>query len=138
MYRVVRIGIGWVSSSLLVVACGSSSDHGGTGGSGASIARDSTSGVFEFAGSSSVVAGAAQADAPAAMAADATSIWLAEPNAGALVRVDRVTRQEIDTAPVPGTRSENMSAVSVRLSPFASVRIERRASTCVAGLTSSA
>jgi hypothetical protein len=43
-----------------------------------------------------------------------------------------------DTAPVPGTRSENMSAVSVRLSPFARVRIERRARICVAGLMSSA
>jgi len=31
-----------------------------------------------------------------------------------------------------------MSEVSVRLSPFASVRIERRASTCVAALTSNA
>ena len=38
----------------------------------------------------------------------------------------------------PSTRSENMSEVSVRLSPLASVRIERRARTCVAGLTSSA
>jgi peptide/nickel transport system substrate-binding protein len=77
----------------------------GTGGLGASTARDSTSGVFELTGSSSVVAGAAQADAPTAMAADATSIWLAEPNAGALVRVDRVTRQVIDTAPVGGRPS---------------------------------
>ena len=43
-----------------------------------------------------------------------------------------------ETLPVPGTSSENMSDVSVRLSPFAKVRIERRARICVAGLTSSA
>jgi hypothetical protein len=50
--------------------------------------------------------------------------------------VDRLT--DIDTAPVPCTRSENMSDVSVRLSPFARVRIERRARICVAAFTSSA
>ena len=50
--------------------------------------------------------------------------------------VDRLTDSE--TPPVPGTRSENMSDVRVRLSPLASVRIERRARICVAGLTSSA
>ena len=50
--------------------------------------------------------------------------------------VDMLTDSE--TPPVPDTRSENMSEVSVRLSPFASVRIERRARICVAGLTSSA
>ena len=43
-----------------------------------------------------------------------------------------------ETPPVPATRSENMSDVSVRLSPFASVRTERRANICVAGFTSSA
>ena len=50
--------------------------------------------------------------------------------------VDRLADSE--TLPVPETRSENMSDVSVRLSPFASVRIERRARICVAALTSSA
>ncbi len=50
--------------------------------------------------------------------------------------VDWLTDSE--TPPVPDTRSENMSDVSVRLSPFAKVRIERRARICVAGLTSSA
>ena len=45
---------------------------------------------------------------------------------------------ESDTAPVPDTRSENMSEPSVRLSPFASVRTVRRARICVAALTSSA
>jgi len=49
--------------------------------------------------------------------------------------VDMLTDSE--TPPVPDTRSENMSEVSVRLSPFAKVRIERRARICVAGLTSS-
>jgi DNA-binding SARP family transcriptional activator/ABC-type transport system substrate-binding protein len=77
----------------------------GTGGSSASTARGSTTGVFELTGNSSVVAGAAQADAPTAMAADPTSIWLAEPNAGALVRVDRVTRRVINTVPVGGRPS---------------------------------
>ena len=43
-----------------------------------------------------------------------------------------------ETLPVPGTRSENMSEVSVRLSPLARVRIVRRARICVAALTSSA
>ena len=50
--------------------------------------------------------------------------------------VDMLTDSE--TPPVPDTRSENMSEVSVRLSPLASVRIERRAKICVAALTSSA
>src|SRR4029079_5237292 len=47
--------------------------------------------------------------------------------------VDRLT--DSDTLPVPDTRSENMSDVSVRLSPLANVRIDRRARICVAGLT---
>jgi hypothetical protein len=50
--------------------------------------------------------------------------------------VDRLADSE--TLPVPETRSENMSCVSVRLSPLASVRIERRARIWVAALTSSA
>ena len=45
---------------------------------------------------------------------------------------------ETETLPVPSTRSENMSEVRVRLSPFASVRTERRVRICVAGFTSSA
>jgi len=43
-----------------------------------------------------------------------------------------------DTLPVPGTRSEYMSEVNVRLSPFARARMERRARVWVEGLTSSA
>jgi hypothetical protein len=50
--------------------------------------------------------------------------------------VERLT--EIEALPVPDTRSLNMSEVSVRLSPFASVRTERRARIWFAGLTSSA
>ena len=50
--------------------------------------------------------------------------------------VDRLT--ESDALPVPDTRSLNISAVKVRLSPLASVRIERRARIWFAGLTSTA
>jgi YVTN family beta-propeller protein len=41
-------------------------------------------------------------DATAAMAADGTSIWLAEPNAGAVVRVDQATRSVVQRIPVEG------------------------------------
>jgi len=50
--------------------------------------------------------------------------------------LDMLTDSE--TPPVPDTRSENISDVSVRLSPFAKVRTVRRARICVAALTSSA
>jgi YVTN family beta-propeller protein len=76
----------------------------GTGGSSASTAGGSTRGVFELAGHSSV-AGASLADAPTAMVADASSIWLAEPSAGAVVRVDRASRRVEDTVPLDGSPS---------------------------------
>ena len=44
---------------------------------------------------------------------------------------------EVQSHTFSGTKSENISGDSVRLSPFASVRTVRRARICVAGLTSS-
>jgi peptide/nickel transport system substrate-binding protein len=76
----------------------------GTGGSSAVTARDSTTGVFELTGHSSV-AGASLADAPTAMVADASSIWLAEPSAGAVVRVALGSRQVEETVPLDGSPS---------------------------------
>jgi YVTN family beta-propeller protein len=76
----------------------------GTGGSSASTAGGSTTGVFELTGHSSV-AGASLADAPTAMVADASSIWLAEPSAGAVVRVDLASRQVEETIHVEGSPS---------------------------------
>jgi peptide/nickel transport system substrate-binding protein len=74
----------------------------GTGGSSASR-NESRTGIVEVAGHSAV-AGPALADAPAAMQADATSVWLVEPNANAVLRVDRGTRQ-IETIAVNGSPS---------------------------------
>jgi YVTN family beta-propeller protein len=76
----------------------------GTGGSSASTAGRSRTGVVELTGHSSV-AGAALDAAPAAMAADASSIWLAEPDAGAVVRVDLASRRVEDTVPIDGSPS---------------------------------
>jgi peptide/nickel transport system substrate-binding protein len=76
----------------------------GIGGSSASTPRGSATGVFELTGHSSR-AGASLADAPTAMVADATSIWVAEPSAGAVVRVDLASRQVEDTVPLDGSPS---------------------------------
>ncbi len=76
----------------------------GTGGSGASTARGSVTGLFELTGHSPV-AGASLSDSPTAMVADASSIWLAEPSAGAVVRVDLASRQPEDTVPLDGSPS---------------------------------
>jgi DNA-binding SARP family transcriptional activator/ABC-type transport system substrate-binding protein/streptogramin lyase len=76
----------------------------GIGGSRASSTGESRTGVFELAGHSSL-AGAALDDAPAAMALDAKSIWLAEPNSGQVVEVDRATREVVDRVPVGGNPS---------------------------------
>jgi DNA-binding SARP family transcriptional activator/ABC-type transport system substrate-binding protein len=76
----------------------------GTGGSSASTVRGSATGVFELTGHSSL-AGASLADAPTAMVADASSIWLAEPSAGAVVRVDLASRRVEDTVPLDGSPS---------------------------------
>src|SRR5262245_41704059 len=75
-----------------------------TGGSSASTVRGSTTGVFELTGESTL-AGAAQADAPTAMASDASSLWLAEPNAGEVVRIDRSTRRIEEKVALDGSPS---------------------------------
>jgi len=50
----------------------------------------------------------------------------------------RLSRNVSATAPVPGTRSENKSLDSVKLSPLAMGRTVRRVRTWVAGFTDSA
>ena len=42
-------------------------------------------------------------DAPAAMAADRRSLWVAEPNAGAVVQVDRASRRVVQRVPLGGS-----------------------------------
>jgi DNA-binding SARP family transcriptional activator/ABC-type transport system substrate-binding protein len=76
----------------------------GTGGSSASTARGSATGVFELTGKAPL-AGASLTDAPTAMAADASSIWLAEPSAGAVVRVALSSRQVEQTVGLDGSPS---------------------------------
>jgi peptide/nickel transport system substrate-binding protein len=76
----------------------------GTGGSSASTARGSTTGVFELRGNSPV-AGASLADAPAATVSDRHSIWLAEPSAGEVVRIDLASRQIEQRVSVDGSPS---------------------------------
>jgi YVTN family beta-propeller protein len=76
----------------------------GTGGSGASNARGSVTGAFELTGDTPV-AGVTLTDSPTAMVADATSIWVAEPSAGAVVRIDRASRRVEDTVPLDGSPS---------------------------------
>jgi DNA-binding SARP family transcriptional activator/ABC-type transport system substrate-binding protein len=76
----------------------------GIGGSKASTARGSTTRVFELTGTSSL-AGASLADAPTAMVADTSSIWLAEPSAGAVMRVDLASRRVEETVPLEGSPS---------------------------------
>jgi DNA-binding SARP family transcriptional activator/ABC-type transport system substrate-binding protein len=76
----------------------------GTSGSSASTARGSTTGIFELAGHSSL-AGPSFADAPTAMVADASSIWLAEPSAGAVVRIALSSRQLEQTVDLNGSPS---------------------------------
>jgi DNA-binding SARP family transcriptional activator/ABC-type transport system substrate-binding protein len=76
----------------------------GTRGSSATTARGSTTGVFELT-AHSPVAGASLADAPTAMVADASSIWLAEPSAGEVVRVAFSSRQIEEKVPLDGSPS---------------------------------
>jgi YVTN family beta-propeller protein len=74
----------------------------GTGGSRASSALGSRAGIFEL-GKGSSVGGSSLASAPAAMAEDARTIWLAEPDAGRVVRVDRASRRVVEKVFVGGT-----------------------------------
>jgi peptide/nickel transport system substrate-binding protein len=99
--RVAAIGVALAAVAASAVA----GVELGTGGSGASTARESTTGVFAISGKSSVAAGASLASAPVAMAPYAQSIWLAEPDAGAVVRIDDATRQVSETIAVGGSPS---------------------------------
>src|SRR5262249_49671104 len=76
--RIAAIGVALVAVAASAIA----GVELGTGGSSASSARGSNTGVFEISGNSSVAGGASLAAAPAAMAPYAHSIWLAEPDAG--------------------------------------------------------
>lgn len=80
----------------------------GIGGSRASSSGESRTGMFELAGRSSIP-GASLDDAPAAMASDGKSIWLAEPNTGQVVEIDPSTREVVDRVPIGG----NPSALAV-------------------------
>lgn len=82
----------------------------GTGGSRGSPARGSMTGVFELAGKSPS-AGTRLAGAPTAMVADASSLWFAEPSAGAVQRVNRASRQVEETVYPPGNTSPSALAV---------------------------
>jgi DNA-binding SARP family transcriptional activator/ABC-type transport system substrate-binding protein len=97
-----------VTAALVLAAVAASLVAGielGTGGGGSSAtALGSMAGVFEL-GTGSLVADLSPHAAPAAMAADPQSIWLAEPDAGTVVRVDRVSRQVVERIPVGGVPS---------------------------------
>jgi peptide/nickel transport system substrate-binding protein len=104
--RITRVPIVAAVLALAAVAAGVIAGiELGTGGSKASTALGSTAGVFELGSGSSVVAGSSLDDAPAAMAADAHSLWLTEPDAGAVIRVDRTSGQSVERIQVGGTPS---------------------------------
>jgi YVTN family beta-propeller protein len=96
-----------VATALALGAVGASLIIGvelGTGGTGASNTLSSADRVVELnAGSTAVDGGVALSDGPAAMAASGGSLWLAEPNAGAVVRVDQSSRQAVERVPVGGS-----------------------------------
>jgi peptide/nickel transport system substrate-binding protein len=77
----------------------------GTGGSNAVTTGLARTGIVELTGKTAAASGASLAAAPAAMAEGAGSIWMAVPDAGTVVRVDRGTRQVTDTIPVGGSPS---------------------------------
>lgn len=102
--RVRRVRL--VAAALALAAVAASAITGvelGTGGSSASPARGSTAGVFELGSGSAVVAGSSLDGEPTAMAEDASSIWLAEPDASRVVRIDQASRRVVETIPVSGT-----------------------------------
>jgi YVTN family beta-propeller protein len=73
------------------------------GGSHASSALGSADGIFELGTGSTVVAGSSLEDQPVAMAADGSSLWLAEPNVSEVVRVDRASGKRVEQLPVGGS-----------------------------------
>jgi ABC-type transport system substrate-binding protein/DNA-binding SARP family transcriptional activator len=84
----LALAAGAIAAVVALVAGGS----GGAHGSGAIVELGPTAG-----GGSRIAA------APAAMAADASSVWAAEPDAGAVVRVDRASRRVVQSIPVGGS-----------------------------------
>jgi YVTN family beta-propeller protein len=103
--RVGRVRL--VAAALTVAAVAASMITGvelGTGGS--SAARGSTAGVFELGRGSTIVGGSSLGGEPTAMAKDASSIWLAVPDASRVVQVDRASRRLIEKIPVSGTPTE--------------------------------
>jgi peptide/nickel transport system substrate-binding protein len=97
-----------VAAAVVLAAIAASAVAGvelGTSGSSALPTGLSRTGVVELTGKAAVASGAALAGAPAAMAADAGSIWLAVPDAGTVVRIDHATRQVTDTITVGGSPS---------------------------------
>jgi YVTN family beta-propeller protein len=102
--RVGRVRL--VAAALALAAVAASVITGvelGTGGSSASPARGSTAGVFELGRGSAVVGGSSLGGETTAMAEDASSIWLAVPDAARVMRVDRASRRVVDQVPVSGT-----------------------------------
>jgi YVTN family beta-propeller protein len=98
--RVRRVRL--VAVALALAAVAASAITGvelGTRGSSASSVGGSTAGVFELGSGSAVVAGGGK---PTAMAEDASSIWLAQPDASRVVQIERASRQ-VEKIPVSGT-----------------------------------
>jgi YVTN family beta-propeller protein len=77
----------------------------GTDNRSASGAPASTAGVFELSAHRGAVIRAAAPGDAAAMAADARSVWLAEPNAGEVVRVDLASHRLVERIPLGGSPS---------------------------------
>jgi YVTN family beta-propeller protein len=96
-----------VAAGLVLAAVAASVAAGvelGTRTTRASSTSAAFSGLSELnANASAVVGRAARRDWPAALAVDHSSLWLAEPNASEVVRIDRSTRREIETVAVSGT-----------------------------------
>jgi YVTN family beta-propeller protein len=94
-------------AALALAAVGASVAAGaelGTGATRASNPSVAFTGLSEFDSHVSHLIGRTpRRDWPASLAADHSSLWLAEPNASEVVRIDRGTRREIDSIPLSGT-----------------------------------
>jgi peptide/nickel transport system substrate-binding protein len=102
--RITRARIVAAAVALVVVAASVTAGiELGTAGSSGSSVLGSTDGIFELGTGSSALAESSLTDAPAAMAADARSLWLAEPNASEVVRVDRASGKMVEQVPVSGS-----------------------------------
>jgi ABC-type transport system substrate-binding protein/DNA-binding SARP family transcriptional activator len=98
-----RVALGVVLA--VVAACAGIAAALETRGTGSPTAGQPTS-AFELVGGTHPAGGAIPlGDAPAAAAAGAGSIWLAEPNAGALVRVGESSRSIVERIPIGGSPS---------------------------------